>query len=114
VTLRPIAPSLVALILLALLLLNIADAFITSIAVVTGIGKEMNPLMDWMLRQGTDVFIIFKMMIGPVVVGTLFVFRRRKLAAYGTLFVTSLYFIVCCYHLYGVLTTGVVPGIGPI
>jgi hypothetical protein len=114
VTLRPIAPRVVSLLLLALLLLNIADSFCTVIAVTSGVGREVNPLMDWLIDNSVTAFIVFKMAIGPVVVVPLWFFRRRKFAAYGTLVVVTLYFLVCSIHLFGLLTTGIIPGIGPV
>lgn len=112
--LRPIAPRVVELLLIAFLLLNIADSFCTVIAVTSEVARELNPLMDWLIGSSVTAFVVFKMVLGPAAVIPLWILRKRKLAAYGTLVVVTLYFLICVIHLFGLLITGIIPGIGPV
>ena len=114
-TLRPISTSLMYLMLVSFVFMNTADAFITAIAIVTESGKEMNPIMGWIQEEwGITEFIVFKMVLSPILAGVFFWYRRWTITSYITLLVVTLYFVTCCFHVYGVLITGMIPGIGPV
>ncbi len=86
-----------------ILLLSLFDALFTIIQVGNG-AAELNPLMNYFLTAGTDVFFLWKMFISAVSLGVLFLFLpryRRSRLVFGA--ICSIYSLVICYHLFGFL-----------
>lgn len=112
-TLRRLHPNLVGILLVSLLFLNLADAICTYTAVIKGGVAEANPLMAWLIEIHTYLFLAVKAAIGPVVFVILWCYRNKRplLVGYGTVLVVTVYTFVCGWHLYGLLASGLIPGV---
>ena len=85
--------------LLALLTLNLIDAFATLFWVNAGMATEANPLMNQFLLINSTMFLIGK---GILAVGgslLLWNFKYHPLTQKGSALATAIYTLVCFYHL---------------
>lgn len=101
-------PSRILAIVLAIFVFQILDAFFTLFHIARG-GRELNPLMEYCLRQGPDVFLWTK--LGLAALGLIFLSAhfRWPLVRRGLTGLFVLYAGVICYHLFLFWATGASP-----
>lgn len=83
---------------LAIVLLNLADAYFTLLFLAHG-GQEMNPLVDRVLAHGSEVFILFKTLGIGVCAAFLTITNNFRAARLGIWVVLSGYTLLLCWHL---------------
>lgn len=84
-----------------LFLLCLGDALFTLVQVNNG-ASELNPLMDYLLKAGHDVFLFWKMTVTVLSLFVLGVYLPRyrwARSCFGAL--TLVYGCLCIYHLVG-------------
>ena len=84
--------------LLALVTLIVFDTFSTIFILAKG-GLEMNPLMAWVLGQGTGWFVVAKLLPAFLLFPLLAVHRYFFVGRFGTLFLLFAYTWVFSIHL---------------
>jgi len=89
---------------LYIMIANIADAYLTDVAVTNGSATELNPLMNYLLGISSGMFYVTKIcMISLAVVLMLFI--KDKPAAQKTLWAgATIYTLVLLIHCIGLLT----------
>lgn len=87
-------------ILLSILLLSYADAYLTLVLVKTNIIVEANPSMAFHLEQGEMPFIVNKFFLtaGPLII--LCLFQNNSIAKKGLKFILTVYIAIITYQLY--------------
>lgn len=80
------------------LFLNLIDAVLTLALVDLGLAVEANPIMDYFLQVGPLAFMLAKLALVSLGVGTLWHFRRYPMALFGTLCVFGIYSMLLAYH----------------
>ncbi len=83
---------------LALVLLNLADAFFTLLFLAHG-GQELNPLVDEVLKFGPEAFILLKTLGIGVCAAFLTLTKNFRAARIGLWVVLSGYSLLLCWHL---------------
>lgn len=83
---------------LAVVLLNLADAFFTLLFLANG-GQELNPLVDQVLAYGPQVFILFKTVGIGVCAAFLTITKNFRAARIGLWVVLVGYSLLLCWHL---------------
>ncbi len=91
--------SLLRVILLAILLLNGADALMTLAVVRRGHAVEANPIMAALLDHGDVPFLLAKAGLVTVGVAVLWAFRQRPLSLVGAGVACGTYVLVLVQHL---------------
>ena len=81
------------------LLLNVIDAFATLFWVGANLATEANPLMNELLMMNSSMFLLGKGLLAGGGCALLWCFRDQPLAQKGAMFATSVYTLVCTYHL---------------
>lgn len=84
---------------IAVLLLNLADAVFTLVWVHTGIAVEANALLSDLVERRAVVFALVKMALVSFGVLLLWRFRERRLAAFGIGLTCVAYNGLFAYHL---------------
>ena len=72
---------------------NVIDAGLTIFWINAGLATEANPIMEFVLRFGFDVFLIFKIML---VTSCLFVLWITKNNIWSKALIFPIYFLYCC------------------
>jgi hypothetical protein len=88
------------LILLSLLLLNYADAYLTLYLINLGIVVEANPIMDFFLQFGVTHFILAKFLVSLVAIPILCLLKNIFFVRVLILMITTGYFSLILYELY--------------
>ena len=94
--------AILRLLLVATLVFNVIDAFLTIALVVEGLAVEANPFMRAALDHGPGVFFLAKMSIVCHGLGTLWTFRERTLAWVGAAITFAAYLALMVYHVQSV------------
>ena len=87
-------------VLLSILLLSYADAYLTLALIKTNIIVEVNPSMAFHLEQGEMPFILNKFFLtaGPLII--LCLFQNNSIAKKGLKFILTVYIAIITYQLY--------------
>lgn len=85
--------------LTAILAMNVLDAAFTWYFVSTGIGYEVNPLMNFLISFGWEWFFFGKLIMVSASVMILWENREMKMAIYGRRFLFWSYVVLIIYHL---------------
>jgi hypothetical protein len=85
--------------MLALAGLNIADAFFTLVYLQRG-GTEGNPVADWLIRQGPEIFLFAKTGVIGLALAILCLHKNFQRARFGVVLGTTLYVLLTIYHLF--------------
>lgn len=83
----------------ALLIFNLLDALLTLGVVHAGAATEANPLMDALLAHGPVPFVAGKLALVSLGVALLWRLRHYRAAVAGLVGATSVYALLCMYHL---------------
>lgn len=86
-------------IVVALILLNLADAVLTIVWFLTGAATEANPIMDRLLQIGPVTFVVGKLTLASVGSLILWKSRRHALAVIGIVLLFLVYYFLLLYHL---------------
>ena len=90
---------------------NLVDAYLTLMWIDAGVAIESNPIMDYLLQQGTEWFLIVKIL--AVSIACLILWRMRNISSVyiATRFVSLLavlgYSALIVFHIVGGFNTGV-------
>jgi len=95
----------------AILVLNIFDAFFTLIWLQRG-GGEGNPVMAWLLEHGNGPFLIQKCIVVGAWLLLLVVHKNFRIARIGLWSLAAIYSLLILYH-FALIATGVDPHHGP-
>jgi hypothetical protein len=95
----------------AILLLNIFDAFFTLIWLQRG-GAEGNPLMAWLLEHGNGPFLVQKCIVVGLWLLLLVVHKNFRVARLGLYSLAAIYSLLILYH-FALMASGVDPRHGP-
>ncbi len=83
---------------LGIVLLNLLDAWFTLLFLSHG-GVELNPLVDRVLAQGPEAFLLFKTLGIGVCAGFLTITKNFRAARIGLWIVLVGYSLLLCWHL---------------
>ena len=86
--------------LFLVLLLNIADAILTSAFVGNAVAVEMNPLMGALLEYGIAPFVFVKLLVIVLSLSVLWKYRKKRIARIGAALCVFTYAILICYVIY--------------
>jgi hypothetical protein len=83
----------------AVLVLNLLDALFTLVWVRSGLAREANPLIDWLVEGHAVGFVSVKLAL--VGLGSLLLWRRRERPAAAIAIVAAFltYYLILLYHL---------------
>lgn len=95
----------------AILVLNIFDAFFTLIWLQRG-GAEGNPVMAWVLEQGDGLFLVQKCFVVSIWLLLLVVHKNFRVARLGLWSLAAIYSLLILYH-FALIGSGVDPRHGP-
>jgi hypothetical protein len=95
----------------AILVLNIFDAFFTLIWLQRG-GAEGNPVMAWVLEQGDGLFLVQKCFVVSIWLLLLVVHKNFRAARLGLWSLAAIYSLLILYH-FALIGSGVDPRHGP-
>ena len=97
---------------LGIVLLSVVDAFLTGLLVSRG-GRELNPLMAWLLDAGFEVFFAVKFLLTAGCVVLLLIHRRfpvaGRLTAYHLVAAVLLGYVALIHYELGLLRQAGVP-----
>lgn len=88
------------LVILALLLLNYADAYLTLYLINLGIAVEANPIMNFFLQYGVTHFILAKFFVTLVVIPILTLLKNLLFVRALIILMVIGYFSLISYQLY--------------
>lgn len=89
--------------MLAILLLNVLDAFLTLVHINQG-GSEANPLMDRLIQAGEQTFLFEKTFVVGVWLLLLVAHKHFRLARIGLWLLLGIYLGIFVFHIW--LATG--------
>lgn len=95
------------LLVLAILVLNVFDAFFTLIWLHRG-GAEGNPVMAWLIELGIGPFLVQKCFIVGGSLLTLVVHKNFRFARIGLRSLATVYSLLILYH-FALLASGIDP-----
>jgi len=93
--------------LIGIFVLNIFDALFTLIWLQRG-GGEANPIMNWMIGQGDDFFLIQKCIVVGLWLVFLVVHKNFRLARWGLYSMAGVYGLLILYH-FALIASGLDP-----
>lgn len=85
----------------AVALLNLSDAFATHLAISRMAGKEMNPLMDWVLTTSPLSFFLLKIGVSILFLSVMLKNIDHPIARSGIWVVLAVYMAVNVMHVVG-------------
>ena len=88
------------LLLMAILLLGTADAFLTLHHVHVNNAEELNPIMDFFLGIGPKIFFNVKYILTALCLTVLCLHKNLPIVKYLLGFVLLIYFVIVLNHLY--------------
>jgi hypothetical protein len=89
-----------ALIVVLVTVLNVADAVFTVAWVGAGRATELNPLMRWLVEDHPVAFVVLKTALVLLATVLLWRYRQRPLAVIGLFAAFILYYWITVHHLW--------------
>ena len=99
-------PSVLRLLVVAVVLLNLLDAVFTLVWVESGVATEANLLLEAILSRSAIAFVVVKMSLVSMGVLLLWRQRQRRLAVYGIRLSFAAYNSLLLYH-FGIMAAAV-------
>ena len=87
--------------IIAVVLLNLSDAWATFLAVSREAGREMNPLMDFFLTLNPYSFIAVKVFVSVLFLAVMLKYRKHPMARSGVWLVLGVYTAINLMHVIG-------------
>lgn len=84
----------------ALLVMNIIDGLATFFWIEMNIASEANPIMNFLLSYGSDIFLLVKMSSVAAAVFILWIFRKNIISRTLILPVVAMYGCVTLIHIF--------------
>ena len=91
------ASRLLSRLVIAALVLNIADALCTMGAVSTGLATEANPLMAMLINISPTLFLVAKVVMVSGGLGVLWKLRQKRFATAGIVGAFAVYAVIFCF-----------------
>lgn len=92
----------VPMMLLGCLIFNVIDAISTWVLFSKGYITEQNPLMEAAIHAGPIPFFTIKMLLVLLGLSVLWLTKNRKLSIYGAAILFYGYFLLVCWHIFGI------------
>jgi uncharacterized membrane protein len=82
-----------------IVILNLLDAVLTIVWVHTGLGRELNPILQPLVSHHVRLFIVMKIALGSLAARLLWEHRHRAFAVIGAFVVFLAYYAAFLQHL---------------